>query len=58
MDIKIDLKLLNAQINLCGTFADVRNSSFAEKFDGIANLLSEISYAIEENQEINFIKVN
>lgn len=58
MDIKIDLELLEKQIQLCDDFACVQNSPFADKFDGIANLLSEISYALETGNEINLVKVN
>ena len=55
MKIKIDLKLLNAQIQECDIKAD--NASTEEErgiFEGIANLLSNISSAIEHGDEIYF----
>lgn len=58
MIIKIDLNLLEEQIELCDNFACIHNSQFSDKFDGIANLLSEINYALENEMEIDFVKVN
>lgn len=59
MEIKIDLKLLEEQIYMCDIHAD--NASSEEEreiFIGIANLLSEISFAVEKEQEINFKRVD
>lgn len=55
MKIKIDLDLLNAQIQECDIKAD--NASTEEErgiFEGIANLLSNISFAVENGDEIYF----
>ena len=59
MNINIDLKLLEEQIYMCDIHAD--NASSEEEreiFIGVANLLSEISYSVENGMEINFVKVN
>ena len=58
MIIKIDCKLLKEQIELCDNFACVQNSPFSDKFDGIANLLSQIEYAVENDIEFEIVKVN
>jgi hypothetical protein len=58
MIIKIDCELLNKQIELCDDFACIHNNPFADKFDGIANLLSEINYAVENGMELRFERVN
>jgi len=55
MKIKIDLELLNAQIYECDIKAD--NASSEEErdiFEGIANLLSNIAFAVENEDEIYF----
>ncbi len=55
MKIKIDLELLNAQIQECDIKAD--NASTEEErgiFEGIANLLSNIAFAVENDDEIYF----
>lgn len=55
MKIKIDLELLNAQIQECDIKAD--NASTEEErgiFEGIAELLSAISFAVENEDEIYF----
>jgi hypothetical protein len=57
MEIKIDLKLLEAQIYMCDIHAD--NASSEEEreiFIGIANLLSEISFAVEKEQGKIFVE--
>lgn len=59
MEIKINCRLLAEQIQLCDACAEkFKNNSLGEQFDGIANLLSEISFAVEEDKEIKFIRVN
>jgi hypothetical protein len=53
MKIKIDLELLNAQIQECDIKAD--NASTEEErdiFEGIANLLSNIAFAVKNGEEI------
>lgn len=58
MTIKINCKLLSEQINLCDTCAEkFINSSLGDQFDGIANLLSEICFAVEEDEEVYFERV-
>lgn len=55
MKIKIDLELLNAQIQECDIKAD--NASTEEErgiFDGIADLLRDIAYGVEIDDEIYF----
>lgn len=59
MKIKIDLNILKEQIYMCDVHAD--NASSEEEreiFLGIANLLSEINFYVENEQEIGFEKVN
>ena len=59
MEIKIDLNILKEQIYMCDVHAD--NASSEEEreiFLGIANLLSEINFYVENEQEIGFEKVN
>ena len=59
MIIKIDSKLLDKQIRLCDTCAENGiNEEDRDLFDGIANLLSEIGYAIENDIEFEIIKIN
>ena len=55
MKIKIDMKLLAKQIDECDFKAE-NASSLAERdiFDSIANLLSEIEYALQYDKEIEF----
>ncbi len=55
MKIKIDLELLDAQIYECDIKAD--NASSEEErdiFEGIANLLSNIAFALENGDDIRF----
>jgi hypothetical protein len=55
MKIKIDLELLNAQIQECDIRASkARTYEERDIFEGIANLLSEISLATECGDEIYF----
>lgn len=57
MEIKIDLKLLEEQIYMCDVHAD--NASTEEEretFIGIANLLSEICYAVENRMKLDFVR--
>ncbi len=58
MVIKIDCKLLSEQIQLLDMYAGVMsNKHNKELVEGIANLLSEISFAVEEEQKIKFCKM-
>lgn len=59
MKIKIDLDILKEQIYMCDVHAN--NASSEEEreiFAGISNLLSEISFAVEEEEEVKFVRVN
>jgi len=59
MNIKISLDILKEQIYMCDIHAD--NASSEEErglFEGIANFLSEISFAVEEKQEIEFVRIS
>ena len=59
MDIKIDCKILKEQIQLCDSCADMfKFETLKGMFGGIAELLSTICFALEEDKEINFIKEN
>ena len=58
MKIKIDMRLLKDQIDICDTQAiNARTEYECDMFDGIANLLSEINYALENDKEIEFGKI-
>ena len=58
MKLKIDMRLLKEQIDICDTQAiNARNEYECDMLDGIANLLSEINYALENNEKIEFEKV-
>lgn len=57
MKVKINLKLLEEQIELCDAYADTLNTGFLkEKFEGIANLLSEIRFLAEQGETVHFEK--
>lgn len=59
MDIKVDCKILGEQIQLLDMYSSVIVSPHnRELVDGIVNLLSAISFAVEEEQEIKFVNVN
>ena len=59
MEIKIDCQLLSEQIQLLDMYASVMTNEHNKGLvEGIANLLSEISFAVEEDKEIKFIRVN
>lgn len=56
MKIKIDCKLLSEQIQLLDMYAGVMsNKHNKELVEGILNLLSEISFAVEEEEEVKFV---
>lgn len=58
MEIKIDCKLLSEQINLCDACVERYGADHAigGLFDGIANLLSEICFAVEEDEDVCFVR--
>lgn len=58
MKIKIDCRLLSEQIQLLDMYAGVMNNKHnKELVEGILNLLCEISFAVEEEEEIQFERV-
>lgn len=58
MKIKINCRLLSEQIQPLDMYAGVMsNKHNMELVEGILNLLSEISFAIEEEEEIKFERV-
>ena len=57
MIIKIDLELLNVQIRECDIKADNASSEEEKRiFEGIANLLSSIAYAVEKGYPIEVVE--
>lgn len=57
MEIKISLNLLKEQIYMCDVHAN--NASSEEErdiFEGISNLLDEIGFAVEKEEDIEFIR--
>lgn len=53
--MKIDVKLLEEQINLCDAYADTLPDEIVkDKFEGIANLLSEICFLAEMGETVKF----
>ena len=60
MELKINCKLLSEQINLCDACVDKygADNAIGSLFDGIANLLSAICFAVEEEKEIEFIRID
>lgn len=57
MQIKVDCKLLSEQIQLLDAYASVMNNEYNKGLvEGISNFLSQISFAIEKDIEIEFIK--
>lgn len=58
MEIKIDCKILNEQIKILDIYASLlTNRSTKDMVDGVINLLDRICWALEEGEEINFVKV-
>ena len=57
MIIKIDCQLLSEQIQLLDMYSDVMTNEHNKSLiEGIASLLSEISFAVEEELEIDFVR--
>ena len=57
MKIKIDLSILKEQIYMCDIHAN--NASSEEEreiFEGISNLLDEIGFAVEREEDIEFVR--
>ncbi len=55
MEIKINVKLLNKQIQLLDTYASIiTDKYYKELVDGAIGLLDKISFAVEEGEEVCF----
>ena len=55
MDIKVNLNLLEDQITMCDLYAHHAGNYYTSAmFEGISNLLSNICYALENGQKIDF----
>ena len=57
MKIKIDLSILKEQIYMCDIHAD--NASSEEEreiFEGISNLLDAIGFAVENEEDVEFVR--
>jgi hypothetical protein len=55
MIIKVDLELLNTQIHECDVKAiNASSEEECDIFEGIANLLSDIAFALENGDDIRF----
>ena len=57
MEIKVNCKLLSEQISLLEMYADVMSNKYNQGLvEGIINLLSEVSFAAEEEAEVQFVR--
>ena len=57
MIIKIDCKILSEQIQLLDMYSSVMTNEHNRGLvEGVVNVLSEISFALEEGEEINFVR--
>lgn len=57
MIVKINCQLLSEQIQFLDMCSDAMTNEHNKGLvDGIANLLSEISFAVEEEDEISFVR--
>ena len=55
MKVKIDIKLLEEQIELCDAYANTCKTDFLkEKFEGIANFLSDIRFLAAMGETVYF----
>ena len=58
MKIKVDCKLLDEQIRFLDMYSSVITGEHnKELINGVTNLLSQINYAVEEDQELHFERV-
>ena len=59
MKTKVDLEILEEQIQYLDNLASiVANEHTRELIDGIINLLDRIRWAVEEDDELRFERVN
>lgn len=59
MKLKIDCKILSEQIQLLEMYASVMSSKHnKELVEGILNILSEVMWAVEEDEDLRFERVN
>ena len=58
MEIKINCELLNEQIQLLDVYASIITDEHKrELVDGVINLLDKIAWAVEEEEEITFVRI-
>ena len=58
MEIKIDCKFLNEQIQLLDVYASIITDEYKRDLvEGIINLLDRIEWALKEGEEIRFERV-
>ena len=59
MEIKVDLQLLDEQIQYLDNLASIITSEHKrELVDGVINLLDRIRWAVEEDEDLRFERVN
>ena len=59
MKLKIDCKILSEQIQLLEMYASVMsNKHNKELVEGILNILSEVMWAVEEDEDLRFERIN
>lgn len=59
MEIKIDCKLLNEQIEFLNLYSSFITDEYKKGLiEGIAELLSQICYAVEDDRYISFKRVD
>ena len=57
MEIKINIELLDKQMQLLDAYESIiTNKYYKELVDGVINLLDKISWAVEEGEEVTFIR--
>lgn len=58
MELRIDSKLLDEQIALCEKYEFHGDNNYEQNlFGGIAELLTEISVALESDETVNFFEI-
>ena len=59
MKLKIDCALLSEQIHLLEMYESVMtNKHNKELVEGVLNILSEVMWAVEEDEDLRFERVN
>ena len=58
MEIKIDCTLLNEQIQLLDMYAGIiTHEHKRELVEGVINLLDKIAWAVEEEEDVAFVRI-